>query len=170
MGIGRLGAFNKIFFIVIASFFIVNAILISVEEKSVISGVSDIGNKLIYSTQQLSESSNEIYDKGFVVDSSDGFLKIIMTYWNVISSFLGVLLWIRIFAWIINGTLHLPGFFNYFIGTGLFVLLQIVVLLIFVEGNRFEIAMTPIMSLWHFIRILPIIAKPFRDFANGLLN
>ena len=169
MVLAKIGSFNKIFFIVIACFFVINAVLVGIEEKNFFAGLEDIGNKLIYSTQQLSESSNEIYSNGFVIDSSDGFLTIIKTYWNLISSFLGVLLWIRIFAWIINGILKLPAFFNFVVGLVLFVLIQIIVLLLFSTGNKMDVALTPITCIWHFVRILPIIFKPFRDVMNRFI-
>ncbi len=164
MVLAKIGLFNKTFFIIVACFFILNAILIGIEQKSFLAGTTDIGNKLIYSTQQLSIASNNIYKKGFIIDKSESFLTILITYWNLISSFLGVLLWIRIFTWIVNGTLKLPGFFNILIGTISFIVIQIIVLLLLTTGNKITIAMIPILCMWHFIRILPIIIKPFQKF------
>jgi len=169
MVITKLGSFNKIFFIVVACFFIINAIIVGIEENNPMAGIVDIGHKLIYSTQQLSEASNEIYDNRSAIDSSNGIFQTIKIYWNLISSFLSVLLWIRIFAWLVNGVLKLPGFFNLTVGLVLVILVQMIVLLIVSDGNKMEIALTPIVCIWHFIRIIPILVVPFRDLMNRFI-
>ena len=162
MVLAALSFANKMFFIVVAVFVVVNAILVGIEERNMMMGVADIGNKMIYSTQQLSDASNEIYEAGQIVNPSNSFFSLITTYWNLISSFLSVLLWIRIVAFLVDSTLKLPAAFNMLVGLIMFVLIQIIVLLLFAEGDRFTIAMKPILCLFHFIRIIPIIIEPFR--------
>ena len=167
MTVAKLTSFNKTFFIIVACFFILNAILIGIEEKNMLAGIIDIGNKLIYSSQQLSDASNQIYNENIVIDD---YFSMIKTYWNVISSFLSVLLWIRIFTWITNGILRLPKLFNFIIGVMMFILIQMIVLLILLDGDKMIIAITPIMCIWHFIRILPLMMNPIRESIMNLIG
>jgi len=164
--IAKLGQFSKLFFIITAVFFIVNAVMISIEQKNIYAGVVDIGQKLIYSTEQLADASNEIYERGNVVDLSKGYFNLVATYWNLMTSFLGVLLWIRIFTAIIKAVFNFPAAVNFPVGLVAFIFLQSFLLLFLGEGNKYELVLKPLLCLWHFIRIVPLLIDPFRNMVN----
>lgn len=159
--------FNKYLFYIIAIFLLTNAVFVAIEQNNMMAGVEDIGNKLIHSTEQLSNASVAIYENGIHYDNKFALIKI---YWNLLASMLSFVLWLRIFTWIVGAMLHLPSFWNFFVGFLFFILIQMIVLLMLLDGNKFEIVSSPIMCVWNFVRILPILFEPIRDVGNTVLD
>ena len=155
--------------IAVVGFLLVSSVLTAIEQHDPIAGLKELGDNLIFSSQELKTNSDDIYEQGAAFKSTGNLGKDIFNtlykYYALLSNLFIVLLWIKVFSWIISVSPFSNAsavFTNVGLGLLIYIAIQSIVLLIFSEGDKIQLALSPIYCLWSFIRIIPILMMPFR--------
>ena len=181
-GIGAFGAktgwswFAKLRFLVLGLIFgimIMNAVLISVQQKDMGVGVKYLGTKWLLVTEQLGEHSSKIIGQEGIYDGSEGFFKgvwgVIKSLYWIIESLFVMYIWLKVLSYI---ALHFilwdasKTAVAYMIATMIFFAGQMITILAFTDKSM----MTPFLAFYDFVRALPYIFKPVSGIVEKVMN
>jgi len=172
----------KTFIVLFAFFIIVNALYIGIEQKSLIPVVKDLGSRFLLSSLEVQSWSLKVIENKGIYASTPNFwtgiwnfiLSMLEIYSNLFMMFVWIYLLTMLYS-ILPGKLGQSGLLiNIICAILTFLILQIAFLLIFVEGNKFELFMLPVMvfrDLWHafpYIVKLPNAGFLEREFASNI--
>ena len=154
-------------------FIIFNAISISVKERSVVPAVKDLGNRFLLITFNIQEESQKIIDnKGFYTQTPNfwsGFFQTLWSGWKLYSNLYILVIWLWVLSKIYSFTpMSNEGnkFLNYSVALLTFFILQMMCLLLFREGNKFELIMIPFKAFYTFFIAIQYILQPIQELSN----
>lgn len=158
---------------------LVNAIVDSIEAKSYIPFIEDLGGKLLYNSVELERSSQQIIDRGGIFDFNNGLFKGLWATLLQISDILGVIIiiyyYIKFFTWIIDSTALLPKAVSILIAISGYMLLQIMFVLLLIANvipNYFNLELSdnnlsnvfiPFRAFYTFFKTFPVFLSPIAD-------
>lgn len=189
---------RKIFTFSLISFFLfvifVNAITESVQQRSVVPLITDIGGRFLLASQNLEDSSMQIIEQGYVWIREGGYWRglwqSILSLSDFISNAVIIWLWIKLLAFLISISWisdRSRAFVNYSLGILIFIVLQIMFIIInaavtgtitgFVGGDNSVVylIMLPFKSIYTFFKAFLLIFTPLgrigkRIFGDKLGN
>ena len=174
--IGKLFLFKKLkwfLMFLIFGILIINAVLISVEAKSVEPGIAYIGEKFLYTTQNLGEESEKIIEQGGAYPTADGFFE---NLWNFLKNFYGIFtalfimyVWIKILALIfLHGVLFDTS--KQPIAFLLAVIAFFGLQMLFIAGFGNGSLMDPFRAIGSFFKSLPYMIKPLAKIGDTFVK
>ena len=122
--------FKRFFIILFVIIICFQAIQVSIENRSLMSGVKLIGDQFIYTTQNLDNYLQKLISEGGVYNSNDSFwIKLkdnYLFYSQLYTSFFIIYLWLAILTWIFRTlfTNSISGFTAFLLALGVFICLQ----------------------------------------------
>lgn len=160
-----------------------NSIVKSVEQKSALPILEDLGNNLLLSTKSLTENSNEIIATGNVYDFSswrNSLDSIVLLSEFLFAAFV-CYTWIKVFGSIWNMTpFSFKGnvFAETFLGFMTFYVIQVISLLAYaglsdqltVRGDVAIILLTPIKAIFLFFKAIGVILFPVSSKVDKYLD
>lgn len=177
-GTRNLGKLFRLSFLsLFLTFIIINAIVLSIESKSIEPALKDIGGRLLYTTQNIQKLSLDIIENdGLYVPTPKFFGGIGNYLWNIWDLFSNVyvcFLWITIFIkFYVWSPLSNESnkFVNLVLSICTFIILQAFFILILtspLEGqSRLEMSYTPVKAFYDFGRALPKLLSPVQNIVD----
>lgn len=157
-------------------FILLSALIDSMNANDPSVFISSIGKKLIFWMDELQSTSQNIIDSEGVFDASQGKLKaiweVILVYGTLFSSLFVVWIWVHIFAvvygWISQSD-HLSTFKNHLFGLLIFLTIQSIYLLVFVDNpDKIALLLSPYRALWVFMKSIPYLLSPISTSINRI--
>lgn len=172
MGIWKLFKFS--FFVIFFMFLILNAILISVEERNIGAGLKDLGERVFSPTTVIYDTTNNILENEGVYQQTGNFLSDIWNFFTIylalFSSIYAIWMWLvvwsKLWLWFFvqdtsKQTLaYICAFFT-------IITLQLLYIAFFVEASL-ESIMIPIMAFVNLFRSLPYLVNPIKGFIETI--
>jgi len=174
--IGKLFLFKKLrwfLMFLIFGIMLINAVIISVEAQSIEPGISYVGEKFLYTTQNLGEESEKIIEQGGAYPTADGFFE---NLWNFLKNFYGIFtalfimyVWIKILALIfLHGVLFDTS--KQPVAIFLAILAFFGLQMLFIAGFGSGSLMTPFKSFISFFKSIPYVIKPLAKISDTFVK
>lgn len=152
---------------------LINAVIISVEAKSVEPGIIYIGGKFMYTTQNLGEESEKIISQGGVYPTEDGFFKnlrnFLKNFYGIFAALFIMYIWIKVLSLIfLHGVLFDTSKqpVAFFLAIIAFFGLQMLFISAFAGGSLTE----PFRAFGSFFKSLPYMIKPLAKIGDKFVD
>lgn len=164
------GIFAKLKFTVLLFFIIMifaNAIIISIQQKNIEVGIREVGDRLIFVSNNLEKSSQVIIDnKGIILKTTSDT---IANLYMLLESLFIIYFWIKVFYWLFlkvvfrNESFKTQSFLSGFIA---FILIEFIVCIL---NNGGKFTYQPIQSFITFGKAMILIITPAADIAKKII-
>jgi len=176
-----LGGFSKTIGYIFIFIFIVipllYAIILSVQDRNIKTGINYLSPKFLGPTQVLQEKSQQAIDNGGVYQRTEpifrGMWCFIVDNWYVFSSIYIIYLWIWILSctWARSPFSNTSNFFiNFSMGIIFFLLIQVIFLMATASvEERWSQSIVPLKSFYTFARALPYFIQPIAEISDNVI-
>ena len=170
------GVISKIkYFLLFFIFFIMimNAVIISVQNRDLGEGVQYLGKEFLLSTERLGELSQNVIDEEGIWSNSNGFFKniwhVICYFWNVFKYLIIIYFWLKVLSWFIL-KIGIWDDSKTSVAFELAILIFILTQMLFVGFYTDKPIMTPILCFWQFIKSVPFVFKPIMNITDKYMG
>jgi hypothetical protein len=157
-------------FIFVASI-LVMAVIVSIQDKTIKSGIEYLGNRTMYVTENLNDASLQVIENKGIYVKSDYFFKDIWNFIKSIWTFLVALFfiwyWLKVLGWFFKKVViqdDSKTTASFMLALIFFVLIQILFIVLFTDKP----VMTPVNAFINFAKSLPYVFAPAVEIIDNI--